>query len=110
MLVADEPQVRLDFVIDRGLRVLEVVKDVDLSVWGLGRDDLLVLRHIPRSVDLALVVDLDVDRNSGLLIIGDARATNSVGVVVQDVLLVVAGVFRGFQWDFDLEFKFQNER
>jgi len=41
--------------------MLSVVEDEDVAARGLGGDDAWVLRHVPGSVDFALVVDLDLD-------------------------------------------------
>lgn len=47
--------------------VLEVVKDVDFSRGGLGRNNFMLLRHVPRSVDFALVVNLKFNLNAFIL-------------------------------------------
>ena len=57
--VAEQAQIRGALAIRRRLgRVLGVVEDVHLSIDGLSRYEEGVLRHVPRPIDLALVVDL----------------------------------------------------
>lgn len=57
-LVPYQPEVRVALVV-RGLGgVLAVVKDIHLCTDGLGCNQEGVLRHVARSVDLALVVYL----------------------------------------------------
>ena len=61
-LVTTKPQVRNANTIGIGLGgMLSVVEDEDVAARGLGGDDARVLRHVPGSVDFALVVNLDLD-------------------------------------------------
>lgn len=58
LALSDESNVRLAGTTDGRLGlVLRAVEDEYRSVNRLGRDEVGVLRHIPRAVDLALVVD-----------------------------------------------------
>ena len=64
--VAEQAQVGRALAVGRRLgRVLGVVEDVHLRIDGLGRYEEGVLRHIPCSIDLALVVDLLGDLQYG---------------------------------------------
>jgi hypothetical protein len=62
----------------------------------------LILRHVTGFVNFALVIDLDVDWDTGWLFFGDTGAADTVCIVVQNVLFIVSSVFWGFKWDFDL--------
>ena len=62
-LVPSEAQVRIALVVLWLRRMFAVVKDIHLCADGLCGDHEGVLRHIARSVDLALVIDLLDDRN-----------------------------------------------
>ena len=48
--------------------MLEVIEDVHLSTSGLGRDDVVALRHIARLIDLSGMVDLGL--HSDALVLG----------------------------------------
>ena len=82
--------------------MLVIIKDVDVSAVGLCSNDLLVLRHVPRFVDLPLMIDLDIDLNAILLILGNARSANTVGVIITRIFFVIACVFGRFKRDFNL--------
>lgn len=43
--------------------MLSVVKDQHVRGGSLGGNDAVVLWHVPSSVDLSLVIDLDLDLN-----------------------------------------------
>lgn len=97
LLVALQAKIRLDLVIGGFCRVFEVVKDVDFSTDGLSGDYVVALRHVSRSVDLSLMVDLSLNLNALVLLRG---ASNSVSIL--SVVLVVASVFGGLKGDFNL--------
>ena len=82
--------------------MLVIIKDVDVSIIGLCRNDLLILRHVPRFVDLPLMVDLDINLNTILLILGNARSTDTVGIIIARIFFVIACVFGRFKRDFNL--------
>ena len=64
--VAKQAQVGGALAVGRRLgRVLGVVKDVHLRIDGLGCYEERVLRHVPRPIDLALMVDLLGDLQCG---------------------------------------------
>ena len=64
--VAKQAQVRGALAVGRRLGwMLGVVEDVHLSIDGLGRYEEGVLWHVPRPIDLALVVDLLGDLQCG---------------------------------------------
>ena len=64
--VAEQTQVRGALAVWRRLGwVLGVVKDVHLCVDGLGRYEEGVLRHVPRPIDLALMIYLLGDLQCG---------------------------------------------
>ena len=62
-LVPREAEVRIALIILWLGRMFAVVKDVHLCTDGLCGNHEGVLRHVARSVDLALVIDLLDDRN-----------------------------------------------
>jgi hypothetical protein len=72
--------------------MLEVIENVHLSSGGFSGDNFLILWHIASFVNLSLMIDLDVDRYPSLLLICDTGATDSIGVIVKDILLIVPGV------------------
>jgi hypothetical protein len=92
--MADEAQVRFDLVINWSFRVLKVVKNVNLAICSFGSNNFLILWHVSSFINFALMVNLDVDRDSSLLGVGDTGAANSIGVVVQNILFKVSCVFR----------------
>ena len=97
--VTDQAQVCSDFVVLRCAGMLRVVEDVHLAVVDcLGRDDLRVLRHVAGPVDLALVINLNVRLNSGLLGGNGPAPAQSVRVVVEYVFLVITGVLGRLKW------------
>jgi hypothetical protein len=103
LAVADEAQVWLYLVVNWSFRMLKVVKNVNLAICGFGCNNFLILWHVSSFVDFALVVNLNIYRDSGLLSVGDTGAANSISVVVQNILLIVPCVFRWFKWDFNLK-------
>ena len=67
LVVPDKSQVCPDLVVLWRARMFRIVKDVYLAVVDrFGSNNLRVLRHISRTVDLALVINLNVDLNTGL--------------------------------------------
>jgi hypothetical protein len=96
LAVTDEAQIWLYLVVNRSFRVLKVVKNVNLSICSFGCNNFLILRHVSSFIDFTLVVNLDIDRDSSLLGVGDTGAANSIGVVIQNILLIVPCVFRWF--------------
>jgi hypothetical protein len=92
--MADEAQVGLHLVVNWSFRVLEIVKNVNLAICSFRCNNFLILWHVSSFVDFALMVNLYIDRDSGLLGISDTGAANSIGVVVQNILLIVPCVFR----------------
>jgi hypothetical protein len=82
--------------------VLKVIKNVHLAIGSFGCNYFLILWHIPCLVNFALVINLNVDWDSCLLHIGYTGASDSVGVIVQNILFVVPSVFGGLQWYFNL--------
>jgi hypothetical protein len=74
--------------------VLKVVKNVNLAICSFGRNNFLILWHVSSFVDFTLMVNLDIDRDSSLLGVGDTGAANSIGIVVQNILFIVPCVFR----------------
>ena len=93
LAVTDEPQVRPNLVVFRRAWMLGVVKYVYLAVVDcFSCYDLRVLRHITRTVDLALVINLNVDLNTGLFDGNRAAPAQSIRIIIEHVLLVVASV------------------
>lgn len=64
--MAQQSQVGLYFV-SMHASVLEVVEDMHFARDGLGCNDLVLLRHVTRSVYFSLVVDLKLNLNSLVL-------------------------------------------
>ena len=89
--------------------MLEVVENVHISLGCFSGDNFLILGHVPCLIYFTLMIDLDIDWDAGLLFFGDTGATNSVSVVVQNILFIVPSVFWWFQWDFYLsKYKIEN--
>ena len=82
--------------------MLEIVKDIEVSTSGLCGDNFWFLRHKSGFVDFTLVIYLDVNLNSILLILDDSTPSNSIRIVLVGIFLVISGVFRAFQRNFDL--------
>ena len=57
----DESQIWLHLVVYWGLRVLEIIENVYLTICSFGGNNFLILRHVTGFVNFALVIDLDVD-------------------------------------------------
>ena len=70
--------------------MFEIVVKVHLPTRGLRRNDILTLGHVPGSVHFSLVVDLDVQTHSGLLLPSDA--VSSLSLFVQSIIAVIFGV------------------
>ena len=97
--VTQQSHIRSDLVILRSAGMLGIIKNMNFSVVNcLGGDDLRVLRHVAGSVDLTLVVDLNVNLDSSLLVCGRVIATKPVSLVIQHVLLEISGVFGRLLW------------
>jgi hypothetical protein len=62
--------------------VLKVVENVNISICSFGGYNFLILWHIPGFDHFTLMVDLDVNRDPWLLILGDSVATNAVCIVI----------------------------
>jgi hypothetical protein len=103
LAVANEAQVWLYLVVNWSFRMLKVVKNVNLTICGFGCNNFLILWHVSSFVYFALVVNLDIYRDSSLLSVGDTGAANSISVVVQNILFIVPSVFRWFKWYFNLK-------
>ena len=73
--------------------MLKVVKNINISISSFGGYNFLILWHIPGLVHFTLVVDLDVNRDPWLLILGNPVATNTVRIVILDIFFIVSGVF-----------------
>ena len=72
-----------------------VVENVDVSCHGLGGDDVfLVLRHVSSPVDLALMINLNLNIDSGLFSISNTATANSICIIIQNIFLIVSSVFR----------------
>ena len=82
--------------------MLKVVKQVHFSFHRLRRENFLILRHISGLVNFSLVIDLDVNVNSSYFGIRNASPSNSIGIVIKLVVLIIASIFRAFQRDFNL--------
>lgn len=100
--MAFQLQIWFDFVIYRDFRVLVIIKDVNIPAIGLGCNDFLILRHVPRFVDLSLMIDLDINLNAILLVLGNARSADTVGIIIARIFFVIACVFGRFKRDFNL--------
>jgi len=74
--------------------MLKVIKNVYFSICSLSGNNFLILRHVTSLVNFALVIDLDIDGYTGLLLFGHTGATDSVCVVVQNIFFIVSCVFR----------------
>ena len=77
-----QSQVRLHLVVNRHLWMLKVIEQMNFPVDSLGSNNFLVLRHVPRFVYFALVVNLNININPGLLGIGQSCASDSICVVL----------------------------
>jgi hypothetical protein len=106
--VAKETQVRLHFV-GLGLSaMLEVIEDVNFAWGSFSRDDLVRLRHVAGAVHFSLVIDLEFDLDAlvfGLtesLRLGEGHLTG-IGVVVVEARVVLAGIFRRLERNFDFQ-------
>jgi len=82
----------LDLIICRDFWVLIVIKDVDVPTGGLCCDYFLILWHVSSFVHFTRMVDLDIDRNSSLLILGDAISADSICVIIARIFFVIACV------------------
>lgn len=80
--VAEKTEVWLHLVVGGSFGVLEVVKEVNLSVRRLGRNNILCLWHIPRLVNFSLMINLNINRNPRLLCISNAIAPDSIRIVI----------------------------
>ena len=100
--MAFQLQIWFDFVIYRDFRVLVIIKDVNIPAIGLSCNDFLILRHVPRFVDLSLMIDLDINLNAILLVLGNARSADTVGIIIARIFFVIACVFGRFKRDFNL--------
>ena len=100
--VTNKPKIWLDLVIYWCFWVLKVVKNVNLTICSFGGNNFLILRHVTSLVNFALMIDLNIDRDTSLLLFCDTGATDSVSVVVQNILFIVSSVFWWFKWDFHL--------
>ena len=92
--VSSQTKIGLDFIVNRCLWMFVIIENINFTIHGFCRYYFLILRHVPCSVNFARVVDLNVNRNSRLFLIGDSvtsDAINSFGV--KDVFFIVAGVF-----------------
>jgi hypothetical protein len=72
LIMAFKFQIWFNLVVCWNLRVLIIVKDVDVTTCCFGGDNLLVLGHVPSFVDLPLMVNLNVNLDASLLILRDA--------------------------------------
>lgn len=61
--MAQQSQVGFDFV-GMHASMLEIVEDMHLARYSFGCDDLVLLRHVTRSVYFSLVVDLKLNLNA----------------------------------------------
>ena len=89
LAVALEDEIGFEGAVGLGLRrVLRPVEDVSLRRDGLGGNQVGVLRHVPRTIDLTLVVDLlrDLDLAGGA---GEAAGLAPLVVVLPRVDLRV---------------------
>lgn len=77
--------------------MLEIVKNVHLTIYCLGCDNLRVLWHVPRLVDFTLMINLYVDGDTRLLGCDDLFTTNAIRIIVEHVLFVVTRVLRRFK-------------
>jgi hypothetical protein len=91
--MSEQSQIWFDFIIDGDLWVLIVVKQMNFSIRGLGSNDFLILRHISSFVNFALMIYLDVDRNSQLFVLGKAAPANSICVVIKCIFFIISSVF-----------------
>ena len=108
--MAKESHIRPYLVILRSARVLRVIENMNFTVVHcLCGDDFGILRHVSGSVDLTLVVNLNVDLDASLFVGIGATGSDSIRLVVQHILLEVSGVFRGLLWQFDLNSQFKGD-
>jgi len=92
LTMAKQTEIRLDFF-SVAAAVFEVIEDVDLARNRLGRDDLVLLRHVSSAVDLSLMVNLQLNLDafvSGNVLSSEcgssaARCTSSAGIAIQRI-------------------------
>jgi len=72
--------------------MVEVVEYVNFTADCLCSNDFGVLRHIPSSINLSLMINLDIYLNSRLFLLCNSCASYTIRVVIEDVLSVVSGV------------------
>lgn len=77
--------------------MLEIVENVNFSTDSLGSYDVVALRHVSSLVDLACMVDLGLYGDS---LIFEAGAADAISIF--SVILIVAGILRRFERDFNL--------
>ena len=78
--MSEKLQIRFHFIIF-GLRfVLMVVKDVNFPTYGLRSDNIHALRHVPRFVDFALMVDLSFNGDLLMLRYGHTSLGSQVSL------------------------------
>jgi hypothetical protein len=92
LVMALEFHIWLDLIICRDFWVLIVIKDVDVPTGGLCGDYFLILWHVSSFVHFTRMVDLDIDRNSSLLILGDTISADPVCVIIARIFFVIACV------------------
>ena len=73
--------------------MFKIVENIDITVCSFGGNNFLILRHESRFVHFTLVINLYVDRNSWLLIFGDATPSYAISVIINSIFLVVSCVF-----------------
>ena len=61
--MAEQPQIRLNFVITGLASMLKIVENVHLSRHCFRRNDLVLLRHVAGPVDFATMINLKLDLN-----------------------------------------------
>ena len=72
--------------------MLEVIVKVHLSASGLGSQDVLTLWHVPSPVHLSLVINLNIQTDSSLLLGSNSIACLSF--LIQSVIAVIFSVLR----------------
>mmetsp|Transcript_51567 Transcript_51567/g.133957 ORF Transcript_51567/g.133957 Transcript_51567/m.133957 type:complete len:209 (-) Transcript_51567:13-639(-) len=90
--VTFEHEVRLKRAVRLRLRrVLRPIKNVDLRRHRLGRDEVRVLRHVARAVDLTVVIDLLGDLDFGVCTTKSARLAPFIVVFASIHLGILIG-------------------
>ena len=74
--------------------MFEIIEKVNLAILvdRFSCNDFLVLRHVSRSVDFSLVINLNVNRDPRLLVVRYSCPPDANSAIIQGVLLIISGV------------------